>query len=201
MEKINEFLYVIDEVTKPELAADSFIIKGNKFNYLFDCGNNEQTINEINELGVKYSFASHFHPDHIRGLDKIKCEKIYASKHTERKLETVEVTSRIEINDGVKLIFEEIPSSHSKGSCILTINNEITLLGDAIYPIRDMYNVTKLKETIEFIKNLDTKYLIMSHKSHKLIKKQVIIFFLERIYSKREQNMPLIKLEGNTFFN
>jgi len=200
MEKINDYLYVIREVREPELSADSFIIKGDKYNYLFDCGNNLDAIEEINNLDIKYAFTSHFHPDHILGLDKIKCEKVYGSKHTARKLSITETTSRVEVEDGIKFVYEEIPSSHSKGSCILTINNEITLLGDAAYMMKDLYNVSLLKQMIDTLKKLDTQYFIMSHKSERLIKKDVIIMFLERIYSKRTPLCPYIKIEGNAFF-
>ena len=194
MEKINDYLYVIRE-----LAADSFIIKGKNNYYLFDCGNNPEAVKEINTLNIKYAFASHFHPDHIKGLKDIKCEKLYISKHTSRKIDGI-VVNELEVEDGIKFTFKEIPSSHSKGTCILTINNEITLLGDAAYMIRDMYNVTKLKDLIDTLRNLDTQYFIMSHKSQRLLKKVVIIAFLERIYSKREQGNPIIKMSDNAFF-
>ncbi|MCQ3035216.1 MAG: MBL fold metallo-hydrolase [Bacilli bacterium] len=199
MEKINDYLYVIREVTEPELAADSLIIKGKSHYYLFDCGNNPKAVEEINALNIKYAFASHFHPDHIKGLKDIKCEKLYISKHTSRKIDGI-VVNELEVEDGIEFTFKEIPSPHSQGSCILTINNEITLLGDAVYMMKDMYNVTKLKDLIDTLRNLDTQYFIMSHKSERLLKKAVIIAFLERIYSKREPGSPFIKMSDNAFF-
>lgn len=199
MEKINDYLYVIREATEPELSADSFIIVGKENKYLLDCGNNKNAIEEINNLDIKYAFASHFHPDHILGLKNIKCEKLYISKHTSRKIDG-EVVNYLEVEDGIKFTFKEIPSPHSLGSCILTINNEITLLGDAVYMMKGMYNVTKLKELIDTLKELDTQYFIMSHKSQRLLKKAVIIAFLERIYSKREKGKPFISMDDNAFF-
>ena len=207
MEPINEWLSRFPAVEEPILSADVFVIRGKERNYLFDAGNNAAITEEIKALDPKYVFLSHFHLDHVGGLWSIPFETACGSAYTMERVrkskpqgeerqtwgEIREVT-RLEVTDGVNMVFEEIPSTHSKGACILTVNHEIALLGDSTYVEKMRYNVSKLHDMIKTLEALDVKWFLCSH-GGKLTAKEEMLSELREIYSMREKNEPFISLE------
>lgn len=209
MEQITEWLWRFPAVDEPVLSADVFVIKGKERNYLFDAGNNAAITEEINTLNPKYIFLSHFHQDHVGKLWNIPFEVACGSSYTmERVLKykpqdaseevkkawgEIQAVKHLEVTDGVNLIFEEIPSTHSKGAGILIINHEIALLGDSIYMEKMQYNVSKLHDMIKALEALDVKCFLCSHHGD-VTSKEELLKELRGIYAMREKNQPYIKL-------
>ena len=51
--------------TNDPLSADVYLIEGDKYCYIYDVGNNENSLHYINQLGKeKVVILSHFHKDH-----------------------------------------------------------------------------------------------------------------------------------------
>lgn len=173
---------------EPILSAEVFVIKGDKYTYLFDVGNNKDIIDEINKLKIKDVILSHFHLDHVGSLKCIDCEKVLCSSYTSTRIDTnnYEIVENVkEIIDGkLRLKIIKIPSTHSKGSLVLNINQEYTLVGDGLYGERRGYNVSLLYEMIKEIKKIETTYFVLSH-GPRIITKEELITELENTYSKK----------------
>ncbi len=160
---ICEYINFIPSSDEP-LSADVFFIKGDKKTYIYDIGSNEQSFNEIESVaGEKAVILSHFHPDHTANMKRISCNEIYLGRKTYEKLgKGVIVSDRIVIEDGLKLEIARFPSVHAKGSLVLTVNSEYTLIGDLYYSNKDC-NKDVAREMITAMKRLDAKYFIPSH--------------------------------------
>ncbi len=188
MEQLTSYLYYFKETYIHELSSDVFLIKGDKDNYLFDVG--------CDISDIKYIFISHFHEDHVGLLPYFDSNKIYVSKYSNKKLNLGHIISNMIIDDGIHIEIKQIPSPHEKGSLIIVLNNEVTLLGDAIYESSKGYNVSLLYNLIKELKKIETKYFIISHKV-RLIKKDVLILYLENLLSKQNKNEDYIKVEAH----
>lgn len=193
MKKITSYLYYYEETYKKELSSDVFFLKGKENNYLFDVGCDKDLLNEIDMNKIKYIFISHYHEDHIGLIPYFDRNKIYVSKYTFKKLNVGIVISNFIIDDNIHIEVKEIPSPHEKGSLIVIINNEVTLLGDAIYESSRGYNVSKLYNLVNDLKKINTKYFILSHKV-RLIKKDVLVLYLEDLLSRQKKNENYIKV-------
>ena len=69
------------------LSSDVVFIKpeGSDVSWIFDvgsCGEAAQLINAVD--GQKNIVISHFHPDHILNLLKVKYDKLYVTKYTKK---------------------------------------------------------------------------------------------------------------------
>ncbi len=186
MKKLTSYLYYYEETYKKELSSDVFLIKGKEYNYLFDVGCDKDVLSEIDMNKIKYIFISHYHEDHIGLLPYFNKDNLYVSKYTFKKLNVGNIISNFTIDDHIHIEVKEIPSPHEKGSLIMIINNEVTLLGDAIYESSKGYNISKLYNLIACLKKINTKYFIISHKV-RLIKKDVLILYLEDLLSKQKK--------------
>lgn len=196
MKELTPYLSYFKETNIYELSSDVFLIKGDKDNYLFDVGCDKDLLKEINLDDIKYVFISHFHEDHIGLLPYFDTSKIYLSNYSYKKLKLGNIISNLVIDDGIHIEIKQISSPHEKGSLIVILNNEITLLGDAIYQSSRGYNVSLLYNLIKELKSIETKYFIISHKV-RLIKKDVLILYLENLLSKKQKNEDYIKVETN----
>lgn len=177
---ICEYINFIPSSDEP-LSADVFFIKGDKKTYIYDVGSNEQAFNEIESVaGEKAVILSHFHPDHTANMKRISCDEIYLDKKTYEKLgKGIIVSDRIVIEDGLKLEIARFPSVHAKGSLVLTISSEYTLIGDLYYSNKDC-NKDVAREMITAMKRLDTKYFVPSHCGESpIIEKSILICELE----------------------
>lgn len=149
-----------------------------------------------------------------------KCVNLYVSSYTYKHCKTgIIVDEEITIDDGVKIRIFPMESSHSKGCLCLAVNDEVAFIGDAIYPAykaiddnsgkmdacvdkfdnrkdyrkqQKVYNVQHMKSQIEKLKSLDVKKVFLAHEKNPLVRKEIIVVFLERIYKKREAGNPYI---------
>ncbi|MDO4188469.1 MAG: MBL fold metallo-hydrolase [Lachnospiraceae bacterium] len=135
------------------------------------------------------------------------------------------VDEQVTVDDGVKIHIFPIPSTHSKGCLCLEVGDEIIFMGDSIFPsykmIRDgesemgtsydlyeknseyrkqvkVYNVQHLKEQIDLLKMLLGTNVFLSHEKRPLVKKAIIVRFLESVYAKREKDNPFCYIGENS---
>jgi glyoxylase-like metal-dependent hydrolase (beta-lactamase superfamily II) len=148
--------------------------------------------------------------------EPVKYEKLYIGKGTERYLPDGEIIREPyiiwdEITDRegkpLKLEILPMPSSHSKGSLALVVNDEYIFMGDSTYcryiPKREgvedhvEYNVQKLKEQIELLKSIKAEKCLISHEKRIMRPKKVVIRQLESIYAGRQPGENVIRLTKN----
>ena len=91
-----------------------------------------------------------------------------------------------------------LPSSHAKGCLGLEVDGTYAFVGDALYCKEKggeyVYNAQLLKDEIEVLKNLRSRYLLVSHYDGFLREKDEVIAELEEIYKRREKNSAYIKV-------
>lgn len=205
MEK--EYPWIRIKPTEEPLSSDSYIIKGEKEYWIYDAGAGDLNFGAISKLdGTKNLIISHFHIDHIGNLNRLSFDNIYATKYTGKYIPenagpVTIVDSKIDIADGnVMLSIVPMPSSHSKGSLSMVLNDEYIFMGDSAYGSgRDghvAFNVSLLKEQTDLLKFLNPEYCVLSHEERNVYHKTSIIRNFERIYEKREKDNPYVFLEG-----
>ena len=146
--------------------------------------------------------------------EPVKYEKLYIGKSTEKYLPDGQiVTEPVLIEDEtpsgqpLKLEIIPMPSSHTKGSLALVVNDEYVFMGDATYCkyIAEgedgyaEYNVQKLKEQIDVLKSLKAEKCLVSHEKRFERPLKVVIRQLESIYARRlpgENGIKLVKQQG-----
>ena len=184
LEKIDENLFYLPSVREPVLSADVFLIRGEKYNYLFDVGASDEALEFLQQLDNRVAIISHFHADHSTNLRRIGFEKVYEGK----------LDDMVCIDDGVHLEISPITSCHCKGSLMLRFGVYL-LVGDSLYSTtvqgRPAYNVQKLSCTIKELEKESALYVVQSH-NPKPIPMTQAIGFLKEIYSKRDKNSPYI---------
>lgn len=192
--KINSYLYKFNHIDNP-LTADVFVIISANGRYAFDVGNNDGFVLELNKLNLKGIIISHFHQDHIGNINKVKSDNLYLSEQTYKYVHRGEIVNqRTNLEDG---FLEIIPltSSHSNGSLAVNVNHEYCLVGDAFYSQLksggNVYNSQKLKQLIDELTQIDTKYFYSSHQDSPILKEKAIAE-LKLIYAKRDKNDPFI---------
>lgn len=199
IKRISDKISYIPQVDEP-LSSDVFIIKGSEKMYVYDVGNNNAATSWLNSQSIKKAvIISHFHKDHTANIEYTVFDKLFVGNQTHKSLNQGEiVTEPISINDGVQLLIMPIPSSHSKGSLCLMIDNDYLLLGDSIYSMQKegkaVYNASLLKEQILFLENLPANKLIPSHNNAKVRDKAVVLRLLNGIYRKWDKSSPYIEL-------
>ena len=162
--------------------------------------------------------------------EPVKYEKMYIGKGTEKYLPDGEiVTEPVIIEDEInvskvddeagsgehgtgdgklKLEIIPMPSSHSKGSLALIVNDEYIFMGDSTYckyvPKKEgveehvEYNVQKLKEQIDLLKSIKADKCLVSHEKRIMRPKKVVIRQLEAIYNRRQPGENVIVLKKET---
>ncbi len=180
----NEISYI--EATNDPLSADIGIIKTENAVWLYDVGNDKNSILPL--TGQYHVVLSHFHSDHVGNLDQLNIDHLYVSRFTFERIGKGTV-----VEDDIyleKLHIFPLPSSHTEGSLGLEVNEEYAFIGDAIYSKSNaeyyIYNAQKLKEEIKVLKKLKAKYLLISHRKGMLMTKEEVLQQLEEIYSSRE---------------
>ena len=217
---ITDRISYIPASTDP-LSADVGMIEGEEFLYLFDVGAKEDVAEFLNMLPKpKKLILSHFHPDHMKNIERMNYVEGYVGANTAKYLknyinleesesDTEElllqehgwriVDAPITISDGVELTVFPMPSSHAKGSLAATVGGTHTFLGDAAYCTgkkgRAVYNAQLLKEQIEVLKTLRSNYLLLSHAEPFVKEREQVIKQLEDIYSRRKKGEPYIEAE------
>lgn len=195
--KINNKISFIASSDNP-LSAEIGIIRENGVTWLYDVGNGE---NHITELDEGYNIVlSHFHQDHTGNIDKIQARELYLSKETYAHiLKGTIVCDSIYIGN---LHIFPLPSSHTKGSLGLEIDSTYAFVGDALYSkVRDgcyIFNAQLLQEEIAFLKSLKASFLLVSHFGGLIRRKDDVIAELEMIQKMRERNNSEIKIKIDT---
>ena len=125
----------------------------------------------------------------------------------DRKQNILEKGNVEEKRDDLKLEILPMPSSHSKGSLALIVNDEYIFMGDSTYckyiPLKEgeeehaEYNVQKLKEQIDLLKSIKADKCLISHEKRFIRPKKVVIRQLESIYARRRPGENIIILNKN----
>ncbi|MCR4625121.1 MAG: MBL fold metallo-hydrolase [Lachnospiraceae bacterium] len=143
--------------------------------------------------------------------EPVRYERLFIGKSTEKYLPAGEIiTEPLVIEDEtltgepLKLEIIPMPSSHCKGSLALSVNDEYLFMGDSTYcryiaPKEGVeahveYNVQKLKEQIDTLKNIKAERCLVSHEKRFERPKKVVIRQLESIYARRVPGENTIKL-------
>lgn len=195
METINKTYSIIKGHNNP-LSCDVAIIEGKDYTYIFEAGNSERIIEELNSIDrKKIVIISHFHEDHLKNISKLNYEKLYVGDNTYKYTNKGEIVDDLYIDDGIRIHLFKINSCHAKGSIGLQIN-DYAFLGDATSPTLKkghyVYNVQMLKEEIELLEKINVKYFVFSHHMEEHKDKDEVIKKLKEIYSKREKSNPYI---------
>lgn len=168
--------------TDNPLSADVYFIEGDKYCYIYDVGNNETSLYQINNINKeKVIVLSHYHKDHIGNIKQIEYCNLYVGRKT---YETIGMGEIIEdefvINDGIKIEVIHCVSPHTEGSLIVNVDNEYTLIAD-LYFTRPPFQKEKAVKMIEFLKNINTKYFVVSHQEDAKViaKEEMIVGLLE----------------------
>ena len=186
------------------LSSDVVFIKpeGSDITWIFDTGTSSEAAELINAVGgPKNIVISHFHPDHILNLIKVKYDRLYVSKYTKKYTRAGEVVDGDKaFLDGIKIY--PIPSSHSKGSLVLEYK-EYAFLGDATYVHFRLnareYNVQLLEQMIKKLEEIQAPNFCLSHDKAFVQPKESVLRIYRKILSRRQNGNPTINV--NDFFN
>ena len=186
------------------ISSDVIFIKpeGSDITWIFDVGTSSEAAELIKAVeGKKNIVISHFHPDHILNLLKVKCDNLYVTKYTKKytRAGTI-VDEELSFPDGIKIY--QIPSSHSKGSLVLEYKDYV-FLGDATYchfrlSARE-YNVQLLEQMIKKMEEIQAPNFCLSHDKTFIQPKESVLRIYRKILSRRVNGNPTINV--NDFFN
>ena len=182
------------EATPDPLSADIGVIRDESGVWLFDVGNDPWRIADLTD---EYNVVlSHFHQDHAGSIDRIRAKELYLSKETYRHVGRGTVVES-DIRIGGLHIFP-IPSSHTKGSLGLEVDESYAFVGDALYSkVKDgfyIFNAQLLKAEIDVLSGLKAPYFLVSHFKGLIRSKDEVIEELKEIYGMREKNDPEIRV-------
>lgn len=190
---------------------------------------------------------SHFHRDHFFNLSRVKFDNLYVGRETYRHCdETIRalgfrgssllsgctqpfrrsvtiVESTLQFEDGLRFRIEPIPSSHAKGSLMLTVGDDVparnangcdgsardaldsicetgvAFLGDSTYPTvnhkgPDFYNVQLLYQQIQFLRKCSAQHFVMSHRRFVSLEKETVLQLLGNFYAQRQSHKNVIEV-------
>ena len=176
MNKIGERIKYLPATNDP-LSADVFCIDGDQYCYVYDVGSNERSLRYINQIvKEKVVVLSHHHKDHTGNIDGVHYSDLFVGRKTYEAIgKGVIVEDAFTISDGVKIDVIHCTSPHTDGSLIITIDNEYTLIAD-LYFTRLPFDKDKAMKMLESLRNIDTKYFVISHQENeKVISKEKLI--------------------------
>lgn len=228
------------------LSADVYAIRGDTAWWIFDVGASDEAADFINNLACgdvvpgtaghlhqdvvpmkKNIVISHFHRDHFFNLSRVHFDNLYVGRETYRHCDenirsrsgVTVVESPLQFEDGLRIRIELIPSSHAKGSLMLSMScatarnanatardaldgigeTEIAFLGDSTYPTvnhkgPDYYNVQLLYQQIQFLRGCSAQHFVMSHRRFAPREKESVLQVLESYYEKRQPNKNVIEV-------
>jgi len=163
--------------TDNPLSADVYFIEGDRCCYIYDVGNDDNSLHHISRVNKEKTIVlSHYHKDHIGNIERINVHNLYVGKKTYETIGKGEIVEdAFTINDGVKIEVIPCTSPHTEGSLVINVDNEYTLIAD-LYFTRPPFDSSKAMQMIEELKNIDTKYFVISHqKEEKIIPKEILI--------------------------
>ena len=176
MNSITERIRYLPAASDP-LSADVYMIEGDTYCFIYDVGNNADSLQLMNQTPKeKIVILSHYHKDHVGNIDCVDYSNLYVGKKT---YETIGKGSIVEdvitINDGVRVEIIPCTSPHTESSLILNVDNEYTFIAD-LYFTRPPFDREKAIEMIQILKNIDTKYFVISHQEdRKIVPKETLI--------------------------
>ena len=168
------------------LSADVYFIEGDERCYIFDVGNNDDSLYYINQIRKeKIVILSHYHKDHIGNIERISYHDLYVGKKTYETIGKGKIVEdTITINDGVKIEIIHCTSPHTDGSLIVNVNNEYTLIAD-LYFTRPPFDREKAMKMVRTLEDIDTRYFVVSHQEdRKVISKEELILELTEYFDK-----------------
>ena len=171
--------------TNDPLSADVYCIEGDKYCYVYDVGNDDRSLQYINQIGKeKVVVLSHHHKDHTGNIVGLHYRDLYVGKKTYEVIgKGIVVEDTLTINDGVRIDVIHCTSPHTDGSLIITVDNEYTLIAD-LYFTRPPFDTVKALKMLESLRNVDTKYFVISHQEdEKVIPKDKLIAELTAYFS------------------
>lgn len=171
--------------TNDPLSADVYCIEGDKYCYVYDVGNDERSLQYINQIGKeKVVVLSHHHKDHTGNIVGLHYRDLYVGKKTYEIIgKGIFVEDTLTINDGVRIDVSHCVSPHTEGSLIITVDNEYTLIAD-LYFTRPPFDEEKAMKMIDFLRNIDTQYFVISHQENEnVIPKEKLITELTVYFS------------------
>lgn len=198
MNPINERISYFPAIESP-LAADTGVIWGDQYLWLFDIGPNAAVLADLLTQEKPICLAlSHFHQDHMAYWDRLPLQDLYVGKHTFKYTHSgTVVESDLYIDDGVKLHFFPLPSTHAKGSLGLEVDDTYAFLGDGIYPMqkdgRALYNANLLADQLRVLRSLKSKYFLLSHDEQFICARENVLAELEAVYARRQSNSMYIE--------
>ena len=196
-------IFYLPSVENP-ISSDVVFIKpaGSDITWIFDVGSNSEAAELINAVeGKKNIVISHFHPDHILNLLKVKYDNLYVTKYTKKYTRGGTIIEDEQIfPDGIKIY--QIPSSHSKGCLVLEFKDYV-FLGDATYckfrlTARE-YNVQLLEQMIKKMEEISVPNFCLSHDKTFVQPKESVLRIYQKILARRKNGNPTINV--NDFFN
>lgn len=199
---------------KGPLSADVYAIRGETAWWIFDVGACDEAVDFINNLPCdgaaplkKNIVISHFHRDHFFNLSRVSFDNLFVGRETFRHCDenirarsgTQVVESPLQFEDGIQILIDPIPSSHAKGSLMLTVGGAIAFLGDSTYPTvghnrPDSYNVQLLYQQIQFLKGCSAQHFVMSHRRFSPREKETVLQLLENFYAMRQSHKNVIEV-------
>ena len=205
--RISDRIYHYPAIETP-LAADVGVVEGDTYTWLFDLGPHTAAIQALQSLRTPQApdpakpiclALSHFHQDHIAGFDQLTLHELYVGKHTYNYTHRgIVVESDLYIDDGVKIHFFPLPSTHAKGSLGMEVDETYAFLGDGIYPMQKngqaLYNANLLADQLRVLRSLKAKYFLLSHDDPFVHRKEEVIAELEAIYAKRQPQSIYIEV-------
>ena len=163
--------------TNDPLSADVYCIDGDQYCYVYDVGNNNRSLQHINQISKeKIVILSHHHKDHTGNIADVHYHNLYVGKKTYDAIgKGIILEDKLTINDGVRIDVIQCISPHTDGSLIITVDNEYTLIAD-LYFTRPPFEMEKAMKMIETLRDIDTKYFVISHQEdEKVIPKEKLI--------------------------
>jgi len=156
--------------TDDPLSADVYLIEGERYCYIYDVGNNDDSLRYIGHTDKeKIIILSHYHKDHTGNIGRLSYHSLYVGGKTYETIgKGVIVETVVTITDGVKIEIIPCPSPHTEGSLIINLNHEYTFIAD-LYFTRLPFNQEKALQMIETLRNIDTRYFVISHQEKEKI--------------------------------
>lgn len=151
--------------TAEPLSSDAFIIEGTERCYVFDAGSSDVAYDAIRQLNKPVTFIlSHFHGDHTGNLSRLEGQVLGGVRTCRYLGRGTRVEKPLTICDGVLLEVQPCVSPHAPGCLILTVDRQLTLLGDLTYP-QPGRGAGEAVGMLRTLRTLDTQFFVESHGS------------------------------------
>lgn len=182
---LGDFIRYIPVADQP-LSAEVYFIRGKQGIYLYDVGNNRESLACIRSLPhPPVAILSHHHTDHTGNLSELKFAQIYVGAYTQERLNlgTV-VTEALNLEEGLTVI--PCPSVHTPGSLILDVYGQYCLIGDLFFH-RGAVAMETAQQMLETLARVDTQYFVISHgAADSVYSKEVFLWELQKEFEKED---------------